>query len=198
MFRKIGRGSARPRESLPEERKNLAERYTIDAEEAELRAEGAAEAEEQARREAAEEQARREAAEQARLAAEEQVRRQAEEQARVATKERARREAAEERTRREAAEQARLAAEEQARLEATQDQARREAEEQAREAEASDRRLQAAPDSESPARELLTTDAFPIYDWLERSNPEPSATPDWPRSLVKAKDEARTDETSKT
>jgi hypothetical protein len=43
---------------------------------------------------------------------------------------------------------------------------------------------------------LSDSQALPIYGWLERSVPEPTAPPDWPRSLVKTKDEDRRGETS--
>ncbi len=125
MFRK-GRNRA-PEVRLPDERKALAERYTIDAEEAQLRARRAAEeqaadpGEQVAALRAAEIEARREA--ETRAAAE----RAAEEQA-------AAQRAAEEQAaaQRAAAEQARREAEEQAAAQrAAAEQARREAEEQA-------------------------------------------------------------------
>jgi hypothetical protein len=69
-------------------------------------------------------------------------------------------------------------------------------EEQRRAATTSEeRRLEAAPDNESPDPALPAADAFPIYGWLERSNPEPDAESDWPRSLVKTKADGRRGET---
>jgi hypothetical protein len=69
--------------SLPQERKALVERYMIDAEEAQARAQLAAE--EEARREATEREARREVAERARRKVAERARRVAEEQLLEAT-----------------------------------------------------------------------------------------------------------------
>jgi hypothetical protein len=133
--------SRAPDAGLREERKALAERYTIDAEEAELRAGRAADSE---------------------------VRRELEEQALADTDD-------EEQARREADERARLAAEEQARRE-----------ERAR-AEAA---AEVAAHTVDVTDELAGgTDPFPIYGWLQRSVPEPTAIPDWPRSLVKTKEE---------
>ena len=214
---------------LPDERKALAERYTIDAEEAELRAQQAAEAqaqrevaEEQARRAAEEEQARREAAEaQAqREAAEEQARREeAEERARLeAAEAQAQREAAEAQAQREAAE--RLARQEAMEAEAR----RREAEEHAREAavlpaeevpdvvlhdrtealvtpEAADPPpVTDQSESETEVSEPdvpAPTNVIPIYRWVQRADPDENDSADWPRSLVRTKEEARRDEPSR-
>src|SRR6478609_9164496 len=110
-------------QQLPAERKALAERYTIDAEEAQRREQLAAataerEAEEQARRDAEAELERKAAEEEARRAAE------AEEQARRVAEEEARRAA-------EAEEQARRAAEAERERKALEEQAQRAAEEEA-------------------------------------------------------------------
>lgn len=197
---------------LPEARKALAERYTIDADEAELLAERVVDAQaarerEEERRRVAEAQARREAEERARLVAVEQARRDAEEQPRREVEEQARRQAAEEQARREAEEQAqrvaeeqpRNAAEEQAQREA-EAAARREADEQARrEAEERARREEQATDEAATEVALHRADAprqapadgepFPIYVWLQRSGPEPTTSHDWPRSLMRTKEE---------
>jgi hypothetical protein len=135
-------------QSLPHERKVLAERYTIDAEEAERRAQLAeeqaarqAEAEEAARQ-AAEEAARQAAAEEAarQAAAEEVARRSAEAAAMRAAAESARRAAEEEAQRRKFEHEAtRRAAEDQAARRAAEEQAaRRAAEESAAQAAAAE------------------------------------------------------------
>jgi membrane protein involved in colicin uptake len=166
-------------QSLPHERKLLAERYTIDAEEAERRAQHAeeqaarqAEAEEAARIEA-EETARRVAAEKAaREAAEEAARRAAEEEAarRAAEEEAARRAAAEEAARQAAEEEAarRAAAEQEAKrvaeaaaMQAAAESARRAAEEEAQrravEQEAARRAAEPVVDA---ARRLVLASSF--------------------------------------
>jgi membrane protein involved in colicin uptake len=179
--------------SLPEERKVLAERYTIDADEAQARAARAAE--EQTRLES-DERARREAEERARLEAEAQARREAEE--------RARREA-EEAARREAEVQARAEAEEQARREA-EERARLEAEERGRSAEAAppgatedgpqpvETAAQAKNGSrpDPPAGDPKAADQpaedLPVYAWLRcvvQAEPEEL---DWTREIVRAKE----------
>jgi hypothetical protein len=100
-------------------------------------------------------------------------------------------------------------AEEQARREAAAEATRRATEEQARRraaepeppaaAETLDPPVtgEAAPESETDAAQQADPESgeFPIYVWLERAVPAESETEDWPRSLVKAREEARRGDT---
>jgi hypothetical protein len=87
--------------------------------------------------------------------------------------------------------------------EATRREARREAEEQNRvqpvespaldaELETVAHRAASAPTDEAPPPER---DEMPIYAWIERAKPDESATDDWTRALVEAKEAGHPDET---
>ena len=188
MFRKAlwnrgGASSSALTAGLPDERKTLAERYTIDAEEAERRTRSTEK--EQARREAAQEQARRATEHrvrrdaEARFEAEEWARREAEQQARREADERARRDAAKEQARRHTAEA-------QARRDAAEERARFEASRVEELAAHRPEPRQADQPAEEPDQ---TGEAIPIYRWVQRSGPAPAG--DWTRSLVEAEDDAR-------
>jgi hypothetical protein len=220
---KRGRSANDGQVNLPEERKALAERYTIDAEEAEARANRAAEelprpeeAVAWAQR-AAEERARRQEAEtKAQRAAEEQARREE-----AVAWARARR-AAEEQARRYEAEppaQVEPSAEEQAQPEAptlalVPEPGPEIVPEPEPEPEEIDTVAQAVVEPAAPAQDpkppavddrrpdpepepnLVSdepTEDLPVYAWVQRAVPEPAAGTDWTRELVKAK-EARGDD----
>lgn len=182
------RSSQALKPGLPEERKTLAERYTIDADEAASRAEHTALAQDDRQAE----QAEREAREQARREAEADSRSRADEQARHAAQEQARRRTAEEQAARDAEEQSRREAERQVRL-AAEERARRWVAEQQTPNEPPDEHETAA--DSGPLERAADNGAIPLYGWVQRSDPEPAAMPDWPRSLVRMKTEDQRGET---
>ena len=200
MFKRGG-SEAKGQVGLPEARKALAERYTIDAEEAEARAHRAID--EQARREEVEAEAQRATEERARRReAELRARRLAEEQARRQEAEARAMRAAEENARRVEAE-ARRAAEERARRRAAEDEARRAAEELARREE---RALTLVPEpaSQPPEAEVRqpanphpepdeTTEDLPLFGWMQSVVPESPEADDWTRTLLEGK-KPRSDE----
>jgi membrane protein involved in colicin uptake len=165
-------------------RKNLIERYMIDAEEAAAREEAAAAkaaVDAEAARREAEAAAQREAEERARLEADAAARREAQERARRETEAEARREAAQ-RTRLEAEEAAKREAEERARIAAQAVVC-----EAAKDARISDRPTDDARNGDAPASE--PTADLPIYAWVQaaESNNPTDRDAELPRALVEAK-----------